>query len=93
MLSKRSAMFATGAAVLVALSGSRMVGAADANWASYANGSRPFDAVAGGRDSDGNPLYYCRANFGTDFQPGKLNSTHTTCDFAYGGTEKHAPSV
>ena len=85
-------MLAAGAAAaLVALGGGRMAGAADADWVNGNNGSKPFDAVVGGRDSDGQQLYFCRAYHINGFQPGKLNPTHRTCNFGYGGREITSP--
>ena len=87
MLSKTNAMLAAGAAVLVALEGGRMAGAADANWVAGDNGHKPYEAVQGGTDTDKNPLFFCRAYQSADFQPGRLNPALGTCNFASGGTE------
>lgn len=87
MLLKRNAMVAASVAVLVTLSGGRIALASDANWAAGNNGSVPPGAVAGGTDSDGNTLYFCRAHYLTGVQPGKLNPSLRTCNFAYGGRE------
>jgi hypothetical protein len=87
MLTKRTAKLAAGAAVLVALAGGRAAGAADANWAPGNKGHKPYDAIQGGTDKDQNPLYFCRAYQGDDYQPGRLDPTLGTCNFASGGQE------
>ena len=87
MLSKRKVMLAAGAAILAALAGGRAARADDYNWAHGDNGSKPFDAVRGGTDSDKQPLYFCRVYYINGFQPGKLNPNLQTCNFGYGGME------
>lgn len=87
MLTNGTAMLAAGAAVLVALGGGRMAGAADANWAPDRNGHKPYDAVQGGTDTDKNALFFCRAYQSDDYQPGELNPTLKTCNFGSGGKE------
>jgi hypothetical protein len=64
-----------------------MARAADANWAAGNNGSKPWDAVQGGTDTDKNPLYFCRAYQSADYQLGRLNPALGTCNFADGGKE------
>jgi len=80
-------MLAAGTAILGAIGAGRMTSAADANWAADRNGHKPYDAVQGGTDTDKNPLYFCRAYQSDDYQPGELNPTLKTCNFASGGTE------
>ena len=87
MASKRKAMLAAAAAILVALAGGRVTRATDYDWAPGDNGSKPFDAVRGGTDSDKQPLYFCRVYYINGFQPGKLNPNLQTCNFGYGGME------
>jgi hypothetical protein len=87
MLTKQTAMLAAAAAVLVAHAGGRVAGAADANWAADRNGHKPYDAVQGGTDTAKNPLFFCRAYQSDDYQPGELNPTLKTCNFASGGKE------
>jgi hypothetical protein len=64
-----------------------MAGAADANWAADRNGHKPYDAVQAGTDTDKNPLFFCRAYQSNNYQPGELNPTLKTCNFADGGKE------
>lgn len=87
MLTNGTAMLAAGAAVLVALGGSRMASAADANWAAGDNGHKPYDAVQGGTGTDKNPLFFCRAYQSDDYQPGGMDPALGTCNFADGGQE------
>jgi hypothetical protein len=87
MLTKRTAKLAAGAAILVALGGGRVAGAADANWAPGKNGHKPYDAIQGGTDTDKSPLFFCRAYESADFQSGRLNPALGTCNFASGGQE------
>ncbi len=56
----------------------------DANWAS---GVSP-DAIVIGKDTDGAPLYSCRAPFNNSIAPGKTRAGWGVCDFGYGGTEQ-----
>jgi len=92
MLTKRNALLAAGAAVLVALAGDRAASAADGNWALYENGALPADAVSGGIDSNGQTLYFCRVyQPGGAYQPGKVNRNLGSCRYAYGGQEVSNP--
>ena len=65
MLTTRDALLAAGAAVLVVLAGDGAASVADGNWAAYENGALPGDAIAGGHDTNGQTLYFCRV-----YQPG-----------------------
>jgi hypothetical protein len=48
----------------------------------------PLEAIVSGTDSDGSPLYACRAPLGGSLQPGKTRSSWGTCDVGFGGTEE-----
>ena len=52
-------------------------------------GSAPFpiDAIVGGRDIGGQPLYLCSAVVGGSYQPGKARTDWNACDVSNAGTE------
>jgi hypothetical protein len=92
MLTKRNALLAASAAVLVAVAGDRAASASDSNWDLGAYGSVPWDAVGGGFDTNGDLLYFCRAfiptaSGGSGAQPGKVNYNLGSCRYGYGGKE------
>ncbi|HEX8950669.1 MAG TPA: DM9 repeat-containing protein, partial [Polyangia bacterium] len=64
-----------------------------ANWAlrpsQYAF-NLPDDAIVIGHDTDGAPLYSCRASYNGGLHPGKTRSDSFACRFSYGGTEQQA---
>ena len=61
------------------------------SWQDASSGSVPSNAVKGGQDDGGQPLYYCRANIaGTDSEPGKIRPGFLGCSVPYGGVEKVA---
>jgi hypothetical protein len=88
MLTKRNALLAAGAAVLVAVAGARAASASDWNWYSDSDGFVPNDAVSGGDDSDGVLLSFCRVWDSVGYQPGKVSETLGTCNYPYGGQER-----
>ena len=47
----------------------------------------PPDAIRGGTDNDGTPLYLCTAVYGGGSHPGKLKPAFKGCDVSYGGGE------
>jgi hypothetical protein len=51
------------------------------------NGFVPQDAIRGGTDVDGTPLYICAAIFDGGSHPGKLHSSFGGCNISYGGVE------
>jgi hypothetical protein len=51
------------------------------------NGFVPQDAIRGGTDTDGTPLYICSAFFDGSTQLGKLHSSFGGCNISYGGVE------
>ena len=59
------------------------------NWALGQLGVVPFDAIVGGHEADGTPLYVCRGGQkeGYNVQPGKFRSGWTGCDIGFGGVE------
>jgi hypothetical protein len=87
MLTKRNALFAAGAAVLVALAGARATSASDWNWYSKSDGFTGPDGIQGGTCSDGFGLYFCRVWTQTGYQPGKVSDALGTCNYLYGGQE------
>ena len=92
MMTKRNALLAAGVAVLAVVAGSRAASAADVNWEPNSYGNVPWDAVVGGRDTDGSMLYFCRTYYGaavgsSGYQPGKVNQNLTSCRVGYGGQE------
>jgi hypothetical protein len=60
--------------------------AAQSNWNSLGT-TVPSNAIVGGIDSDGSPLYVCRAPFESSLQPGKTRNGWGTCDVGWGGGE------
>lgn len=88
MLTKRNAMLATVAAVLVAVAGDRAASAGNLNYVGgYFDGDLPFDAIQGGYDTDGATLYFCVGGTVTP-QPGKVNQNLGSCRWPYGGAEQ-----
>jgi hypothetical protein len=55
-------------------------------------GSIPFGALAGGYDTDGQPLYYCQASYGGAVVPGKTKANFRSCDIPWQGSEIYVPS-
>jgi hypothetical protein len=55
--------------------------------ANGSGGSVPFDAVRGGTDIGGQPLYMCVANYLGQQFPGKVRQQFGACYIAYGGKE------
>ena len=53
----------------------------------YTAGEVPQNAVQGGYEASGKPLYYCSARIGTSWQPGKINEALTGCNVPYDGKE------
>ena len=92
MLSKRNALLAAGAAVLVAVAGDRAATASDQNWFPDYYGGKPWAAISGGVDTNGLVLYFCRAYLASKsgysgYQPGKMNANLGACNYPYGGKE------
>lgn len=58
-------------------------GAADPAWVA---GMSP-DALVGGVDADGSPLYVCRGYWNGGTHPGKMQASWGSCDIGYGGGE------
>jgi len=59
---------------------------------SASNGFVPQDAIRGGTDTDGTPLYICSAFFNGSTQLGKLHSSFGGCNIGYGGVEYTEPN-
>jgi len=59
-----------------------------AEWHSSAGGYVPPNAVEGGSDVNGEPIYVGRANDSGDLIPGKIVPSHGVCYIAYGGEER-----
>jgi hypothetical protein len=49
--------------------------------------SFPPNAMVGGWEYDGTPLYFCRAPYQGGLHPGKMHSDWGSCDIAWGGQE------
>ena len=47
----------------------------------------PSNAVVGGKDGDGNPLFVAHANYGGNWHPGKTRKDWNTTSIEYGGQE------
>ena len=58
-------------------------------WVAAANGTIPPKAVPGGKETNGDVLYICRAAYKGGVQPGKLVGKN--CNFGYGGLEVMSP--
>src|SRR5436305_6727846 len=56
------------------------------------NGYVPPDAIRGGTDLDGTPLYLCAAEFKGSHHPGKLRQDFGACDISFGGGEYLIPT-
>lgn len=54
--------------------------------------SPPSNALVGGFDADGAPLYVCQASFGGGLVPGKTRSNWNGCDVSFGGSENFVNS-
>jgi hypothetical protein len=64
----------------------------DQRWMKIQSGSEiPANAVIGGRDSDGSPLFVAHANWNGNWQPGKTRKDWNTTSIEYGDQEVNAP--
>lgn len=54
-------------------------------WIPASNGQVPADALQGGEEKDGTPLFICRAKHRNEFHPGK--TVDGNCNTTYRGTE------
>jgi hypothetical protein len=61
-------------------------------WVASDNGRVPSNAEAGGYESDGKPLYICRAFYNNGLHIGKVASHLGSCNFGYGGKEYQSKS-
>jgi hypothetical protein len=52
----------------------------------------PPDALVGGKDTDGQTLYYCQASYGGAVVPGKTGPKFKSCDIPWQGYEVYVPS-
>jgi hypothetical protein len=55
----------------------------------YTTGVPPVNAMVGGRDVGGQPLYLCSAGVGDGWQPGKSRQDWHACDVGYAGRENY----
>jgi Protein of unknown function (DUF3421) len=55
-------------------------------------GNIPLDALVGGKDTDGQTLYYCQASYGGAVVPGKTGPKFKSCDIPWQGYEVYVPS-
>jgi hypothetical protein len=53
----------------------------------YTAGEVPQNAIQGGSESTGEPLYYCHAQYNGTWQPGKIRPGFAGCNVPYGGLE------
>jgi hypothetical protein len=58
------------------------------NWVYESGGSVPRDAITGGREPDGTPLYMCRAFYQGGLHPGRVRPGLAGCDIGWGGSER-----
>lgn len=58
-------------------------------WVRRDDGSVPPRAWRVGRDTDGQPLFLCRARIGNGLAPGKVRPGIYGCDVPYGGVERN----
>ncbi len=61
-------------------------GITNIEWQTYA-GSIPNEAIQGGQESDGSPLYICRASDKDGIHPGKVVEKNH-CNIGWGGLEQ-----
>jgi hypothetical protein len=59
------------------------------HWVSAKFGQIPIRAVMGGHESNGQPLYVCRAFYHGEKHPGKIVGSN--CNFGWGGREIEKP--
>jgi hypothetical protein len=55
-------------------------------------GDIPVDALVGGKDTDGQTLYYCQASYNGAVVPGKTNANFKSCDIPWGSSEIYVAS-
>jgi len=81
------------APVLLALLGVLIVNPAKAqgNWVYESGGAVPSDAISGGMEPDGTPLYICRAFFQGGVHPGRVRPGLTGCNIGWGTLEYDVP--
>jgi hypothetical protein len=61
-------------------------------WVTTSGGGIPQDSIPVGKESNGNPLFVCRANYGGGVQLGKLAQGYDGCFVPFGGSELHLPN-
>jgi DM9 repeat len=61
-------------------------------WVKASGGDVPPNAVAGGREAGGEPLYVCRANLDGGVHGGKVRKGLRGCNIGLGGKEQKASS-
>lgn len=64
---------------------------ANQKWKNGANGSIPANAIRGGKESKGTPLYVCRANIKGGRHIGKIRSGFRGCNVGFAGKEYRIP--
>lgn len=64
-----------------------MSSAAFAGWTSSSGGNVPEQSVVAGSESDGAPLFVCRANYNGGVHPGKVRKAFGGCNIGWGGGE------
>jgi hypothetical protein len=56
-------------------------------WVDASNGYLPPNAVQGGHEGNGQPLYICRASYGGGVHIGKFRADWRGCNIPFGGKE------
>jgi hypothetical protein len=64
-----------------------MVSSLGIGWVPASGGSIPANAVQGGRDKDGSPIYVGRARFSSDLLPAKVVPNLRTACVSFAGAE------
>lgn len=57
------------------------------SWVRVTNGEIPANAMIGGYEEDGSPLYIARAEHEGGHHPGKVSRALGACHFGFGGKE------
>jgi len=63
------------------------ISASSAQWQQASNGFVPRGAMRAGQESNGAPLFVCRAFFNGGLHPGKIRPEFRGCNIPYGGRE------
>lgn len=69
------------------LSGAAAAQAQQRGWIDASNGYLPPNAIQGGHEGNGQPLYICRAQHGGGLHIGKFRADWQGCNIPFGGRE------